>query len=142
MRHLVLIALACLLAVGAWAQEDDSQGIIDAWHLSTSGTMDPMGATFWVDFSQTVAATITANTGQTLTRHGAPVRVSDGTWPAGLSGAQGFAEKFDGAADYWTSTIAPPAGDFSAVCAFTPANTSGLKGIISAHDTNSGNFGG
>lgn len=122
---LLLSPLACWLGLRmAEAQEEESQGIVDAWHLSTSGTMDPAGATFWVDFSQDPSgATITSNTGQVLTKHGSPTRISDGTWPNGLGAAQGFAEVFNSSTpDFWTSTIGPPEGSFSAICVVTPSS--------------------
>jgi len=139
----LLAIIACLiLACGAGAQDETNAGIVEHWGLGTSGTMDPMGATFWVDFSQTVAATITANTGQTLTRHGAPVRVNDGTWwRAGLSGSQGYAETFDGAADYWTSTIAPPAESFSVVAIVTPTTVDASDDIVASQWKAGGGFG-
>jgi len=59
----------------------------------------------------------------TMTNNGAAVRVDDGTWPNGLTGAQGMAWDFDGAADYLSRAddgSFDPAGDFSFQVAVTP----------------------
>jgi hypothetical protein len=146
MRHRKAViegALMGILSLLFWSYagaQQSSAGIVDSWLLNQSGTMSnpttdtgvTIEPTFWVDFSQDPSgATITSNTGQVLTKHGAPSRISDGTWPLGLGAAQGFAEKLDGVVDYWTSDIPPPAGSFSVACVVTPATVAaGGKPII------------
>lgn len=129
MRHLCF-AIAALFAATALAQEPTpinpaqvkSGAVVRSYHLNTSGAPAPWypsAPTFEIDFSTSPpgdGSTFAANTGQTLTQRGAPSRVTDGTWPSGLSGAQGYGWKFDGTDDYITSTIGPPAGDFSVMC--------------------------
>lgn len=133
MRHLCF-AIAALFAATALAQEPTpinpaqvkSGAVVRSYHLNTSGAPAPWypsAPTFEIDFSQSppgADATFTANSGQTLTQKGTPTRVTDGTWPSGLSGSQGQAWKFNGSSDYITSSIAPPAGDFSVMCVVTP----------------------
>lgn len=82
--------------------------------------------TFEIDFSQSppgAGNTFTANTGQTLTQRGTITMQTDGTWPSGTSGSQGYEWTFDGASSYINSTIGPPAGDFSALCIVMPTGT-------------------
>lgn len=96
--------------------------------------------TFEVDFSQDPSgATITANTGQVLTKAGTPDRVTDGTWPLTLAGAEGQAHSFDGAADYYTSTIGPPAGDFSVACVINPYMLP-AQSVVIGNYTSTGNL--
>lgn len=93
--------------------------------------------TFEIDFSQACPGagnTFTANTGQTLTQRDVPVKVTDGTWPSGTSGSQGNAWSFDGSNDYITSTIGPPAGDFSVMCVVTPSALGATALIIGNYD--------
>jgi hypothetical protein len=135
MRH-ILAALLLLAPAIASAQT----GLVNAWHLDYSGTMDPMGATFSISFDQAVAASITADTGQALTVASTPVKVADGTWPAGLSGSQGSAWYFDGANTYLTSTIDPPAGDFSVACIVTPLDVAAADHHLIGNDNPTGNL--
>jgi hypothetical protein len=90
--------------------------------------------TFEIDFSQSppgAGNTFTANTGQTLTQNGSGIsRVTDGTYPNGFSSTQGYEWTFNGTTDYITSSIGPPAGDFSAVCVVTPSANSANVIII------------
>ncbi len=89
--------------------------------------------TLEVDFSQSppgAGNTFTANTGQTLTQHGNVARVTDGTYPNGFSATQGNEWTFNGVNQYITSTIGPPAGDFSVMCVATPSALTGNAIII------------
>lgn len=125
-----IIALSCaglLLAHDAGAQFVSS-GIVRRIPLNASGIYPSNVAaapTLEVDFSQAppgVGNTFTANTGQTLTQKGSGItRTTDGTYPAGVSGSQGHEWNFNGSTDYITSTIGPPAGDFSVMCVVTPS---------------------
>ena len=101
--RLSAIILALLMATSAVAQQLDSsplltdgQGLIRSYPLDHSGTMDPMGARMWIDFEQSVGATVTSSDGgYTFTVTGTPTKVTDGTWPNGLSGSQGHGWKFN-----------------------------------------------
>ena len=136
MRVLSLALALMLVPMLTFAQ---SSGIVDAWHLSNSGTMDPMGATMGITFDRAVAATYAAEFGgQEFTVNGTPAaRITDGTWPAGLAGSQGNAWVFDGTDDYLSSTIAVPAGDFSVAVVITPALADeGGRRIIGSYPVN------
>lgn len=138
-----IIALSCaglLLAHDAGAQFVSS-GIVRRIPLNASGIYPSNVAaapTLEVDFSQAppgAGNTFTANTGQTLTQQGSGItRTTDGTYPAGVSGSQGHEWNFNGSTDYITSTIGPPAGDFSVVCIVTPSAATVTEQIIGGYN--------
>lgn len=138
-----IIALSCaglLLAHDAGAQFVSS-GIVRRIPLNASGIYPSNVAaapTLEVDFSQAppgAGNTFTANTGQTLTQQGSGItRTTDGTYPAGVSGSQGHEWNFNGSTDYITSTIGPPAGDFSVVCIVMPKAATANATIIGNYD--------
>lgn len=146
-RAIITIAL---LSCSAVAQEQlpvrpspvRNSRIVRSYQLSSSGNPTPAypsAPTLEVDFSQSppgADATFSANTGQTLTQKGAGIsRVTDGTYPAGTSGTQGYEWTFDGAANYITSTIGPPAGDFSVMCVVMPNAASANTLIIGNYNS-------
>ena len=96
MRRSATALLLCLLAapiVGAGPYYD-----LKATH---SGAVDPLGADMWITFDRAVAGTYETEGGAyELTVNGSPTRVTDGTWPDGLSGSQGYGWEFDGSNDY------------------------------------------
>ena len=67
--------------------------------LDTSGLFNTSGAKFWVDFSQDPSSSpITDGTGNyQFVVNSTPVRDNDGTYPAGLSGTEGYAWYLDAA---------------------------------------------
>lgn len=146
-----IIAIA-LLSCSAVAQEQlpvrpspvRNSRIVRSYQLSSSGNPTPAypsAPTLEVDFSQSppgADATFSANTGQTLTQKGAGIsRVTDGTWPAGTSGTQGYEWTFNGTTNYITSTIGPPAGDFSVMCVVMPTASTADATIVGSFNTSS-----
>lgn len=141
-----IIALSCaglLLAHDAGAQFVSS-GIVRRIPLNASGIYPSNVAaapTLEVDFSQAppgAGNTFTANTGQTLTQQGSGItRTTDGTYPAGVSGSQGHEWNFKGSTDYITSTIGPPAGDFSVMCVVMPSAITSNATLIGNYDGSS-----
>ncbi len=139
LRRLLAIIL-CLLPLAAEAQPVEEPwfwffmpgrgNIKRAYHLDRSGTAQG-GLTKRVSFDAAVAATYTPEVGTgTFTVNDAPVRATDGTWPAGFGGTQGYGWWFDGTNDYLSSAIAPPAGSFSAYVVFTPRRAGTLEYIV------------
>ncbi len=126
MRRVLIVLAGFLLApVLCGFEVFTGSGWIDTYHLNYSGAPDPAGATMAITFERPVAGTYAAEVGgQVFTVNGSSTRVTDGTWPATLAGAQGHAWIFDGAIDL-TSTIAPPAGDFSAFCVLSQDSITG-----------------
>jgi hypothetical protein len=133
MLRLFLAVLACLL-IGATLEQGfplnnrSGSGLVERYPLNTSGTYtEPAAPTFEIDFSQTVGATVTPNVGPVMTVTGTPVKVTDGTYPLGLSGTQGYAWAFDGSTSYLSCTYANcgsvfhPSNDFSAVFMVMPS---------------------
>jgi len=119
-RLLILFLLFSAAFVGA---RERSALVVRSFPFTHSGYLDVNhggAATMWIDFSQDPSgATITTSDGgYTLTKAGAPARVNDGTWPAGLSGAQGYAHDLNGV------------GSFSVRCALTAHDVSGSQDII------------
>lgn len=123
---------------GARAQYSSS-GVVRSYKLSYSGAPAPaypVAPTFEFDFSSAPPGngnTFTVNTGQTLTQRGTITRQTDGTWPAGTSGSQGYEWTFD-SSSYINSTISPPAGDFSALCVVMPTASTATATIIGNYD--------
>lgn len=141
-----LLGAVLLICVCRIALAGDGAGLIDHYPASHSGMIDPLGATMWVSFGQDPSgATITAETGQVLTKHGTPARVRDGTYPydPGVAGAvQGYSEDFDGAAEWWSladgagGDAFDPAGDFSVCAVVTPDTVAaGEDCIVSKYET-------
>jgi len=133
-RALLVATLLCVFGFGAAmsggigpGRLDDDSPIIDMWDLEHSGDIDPAGAGFRITFDRPVAATYESEIGGVvLDVNGAPVRKTDGTYPAGVANAQGYGWQFDGAADYLSITDAAsggvfdPAGNFSVMAFVTP----------------------
>lgn len=105
--------------------------------FDTSGAVDTSAAAFEIDFDTAVAGTYVSDIGgYTLTVNGSPTIVTDGTWPAGLTGSQGHAWTFDGSTDYLSLADASggddfdPAGDFSVMVVTTPRVLSGVQQLV------------
>jgi len=137
-RLLILFLLFSAAFVGA---RERSALVVRSFPFTHSGYLDVNhggAATMWIDFSQDPSgATITTSDGgYTLTKAGAPARVNDGTWPAGLSGAQGYAHDLNGVDDEWyradtgAGDAFEPSGSFSVRCALTAHDVSGSQDII------------
>ena len=132
MRKLIALLLTTF-ALTASAQELDgsplfmTSGLVRSYPLDHSGTMDPSGAVMWMDFEQTVAGTVTSSDGgYTFSVTGTPTKVTDGTWPEGLSGSQGHGWKFTGSQHLsraYDGTFSP-SGDFSYVFIAAPDSVS------------------
>lgn len=130
MKKLFMLCLA-LLVLGSAPYRTHKFLTSGAFDIGRGGTQP----VFYADFSQDPSgATITSNSSHVLTKHGAPSRVNDGTWPGGFSATEGYAHILDGAADYYdcSDTLCPfdPAGDFSVIVAFTPTTITGNDYIM------------
>jgi len=120
-----------LLGVGEQPREDsDRAHILRSFQSSGYVDWSAVGTpSFSWSLDQAVAATVTPEIGPVMTKASNPVRLSDGTYPAGLGGAQGFGHKVSNGT-YWYATDADcaaamePAGDFSACVVVTPLSIS------------------
>jgi hypothetical protein len=156
MNRLTIILLALLLAAPAGAQlvEDEDLGRPNtaprSIPLSTSGNVNATLAaygvtpTFCKEFSGAVGATHTGTCGGapalTMTVAGTPVLTAVGLWPAGLSETAGGAWTMSGGQLSVADNAAfEPAGSFTVVCAFNPANISASVGNLIGHYAAAGN---
>lgn len=116
--------------------------------MSSSGRVDwniPGVPTFSCSFDQAAGTTITPEIGGfNFTKTGTVTRVTDGTWPSGIDGSQGYAHRIQ-SNNYWYATDAncsaalEPAGSFSACVIFSADYYPGANNFLFSKYTSAGN---
>lgn len=121
----IAVLLFLLVSSGAMAGN-----VVRSYHLDRSGTGSSdlcdttIGCpTLGIWFDDAVGATYTTEIGSyVMTVNGNPTRVAAGTWPAGFSGAPGYAWRMDGTGDYLSLADDPAfeSQDFSVFLCLVP----------------------
>lgn len=113
-------------------------GLIRHYLIGSTGTFDVSNADMWIDFSQdpTSSPITSSDGGYSFTVTGGVDRFTDGTWPTGSDGAEGYLFDFDGGhlsiTDAGGGSDFDPAGDFTVIAVVIldeiDANTRGIVG--------------